>query len=118
MVAIFYFSSRSDPLAFLPADTGSGIIEILFPFVEYFGLGILMLLALSPKSPAITSQASGRQVLATRSWNAAALSLAYAISDELHQQFVPGRSFQLRDIALDATGIAAAFALMWIWNRP
>lgn len=34
------------------------------------------------------------------------LSCIYAISDEIHQIFVPGRAFQFVDIAVDFTGIA------------
>ena len=32
--------------------------------------------------------------------------LIYALSDELHQLFVPGRSFQLFDILMDVCGVA------------
>lgn len=32
-------------------------------------------------------------------------SFLYAVTDELHQLFVPGRAFQLIDLAVDLTGI-------------
>jgi VanZ family protein len=35
----------------------------------------------------------------------------YALSDELHQFFVPGRAFQLSDLGLDLIGILAGAAL-------
>lgn len=45
-------------------------------------------------------------------------SVLYAISDEIHQYFVPNRAFQLFDIAVDGlgviTGIGALFALYFI----
>ena len=34
-----------------------------------------------------------------------AFSVLYAISDEIHQIFVPGRSCQFRDVLIDAAGI-------------
>lgn len=41
-------------------------------------------------------------------------ALIYAISDEVHQHFVPGRSMQLQDILVDLTGavIGVAFVLI------
>ena len=40
----------------------------------------------------------------------------YAVTDEVHQYFVPGRSCELRDVLVDTsgalTGILAAFALL------
>ena len=39
---------------------------------------------------------------------AAGLALLYASSDEFHQRFVPGRQGRVRDVAVDAIGIAAA----------
>ena len=35
---------------------------------------------------------------------AAAISAAYAASDEFHQRFVPGRSGEVRDVLIDAAG--------------
>jgi len=35
----------------------------------------------------------------------AVLSLFYAVSDEFHQSFVPGRSASIRDVLIDAIGI-------------
>ena len=48
-----------------------------------------------------------------------AASLAYAISDEIHQYFVPGRACQLKDICIDLAGaltgalVALLFAVIW-----
>jgi VanZ family protein len=41
---------------------------------------------------------------AVRELPAWALSVLYAISDELHQHFVPGRAGRPLDVAIDATG--------------
>jgi VanZ family protein len=42
---------------------------------------------------------------------AAVFSLIYAVSDEWHQTFVPGREGCARDVAVDAAGVALAWAL-------
>jgi len=43
---------------------------------------------------------------------AALVAALYAISDEFHQTFVPGRSGAPRDVAIDLVGIAAGLALL------
>ena len=43
---------------------------------------------------------------------AAAMALAYAIGDEYHQTFVPGRSGAPRDVAIDLVGICAGLLLL------
>lgn len=37
----------------------------------------------------------------------------YAVTDEIHQAFVPGRSCELRDLLIDSAG-ALAFLLLWV----
>ena len=41
----------------------------------------------------------------------ALLCLLYAISDEFHQSFVPGRSCQLRDVLIDFSGAVCGIAV-------
>jgi VanZ like family len=60
---------------------------------EYAILGLLLLRA--------TGRSSTAFVLAT----------LYAVTDELHQAFVPGRHASLLDVAIDATGVAVGLAL-------
>jgi VanZ family protein len=46
------------------------------------------------------------------------LALAYALSDEYHQTFVPGRSGSLVDAGIDSTGICGAMLLSgWLERR-
>lgn len=40
------------------------------------------------------------------------LCVVYAISDEIHQLFVPGRSGQLRDVMIDSSGSFVGIALV------
>ena len=42
----------------------------------------------------------------------ASLSLLYAASDELHQSFVMGRSASIRDVLIDAIGVACFYMLV------
>jgi VanZ family protein len=42
----------------------------------------------------------------SRAWLALALGVLYAVSDELHQSFVPGRAGRPLDVAIDAAGVA------------
>lgn len=50
----------------------------------------------------------------TGSW---ILSVLYAVSDEFHQLFVPGRSGQLRDVCIDSIGAAFGILLMYFLLR-
>jgi hypothetical protein len=61
---------------------------------EYAVLGALLLRALHRDVPAF------------------ALGVAYAISDELHQHFVPGRRGAPLDVLIDAGGASAAALLV------
>ena len=46
------------------------------------------------------------------------LALAYALSDEYHQTFVPGRSGNLVDVGIDGTGMCGAMLLSaWLERR-
>jgi VanZ family protein len=46
-----------------------------------------------------------------RPLGAATLGFAYAVSDEIHQHFVRGRSGNVVDVAIDAVGVLAGIAL-------
>lgn len=47
---------------------------------------------------------------------ALALAVVYAISDELHQTFVPTREGKIRDVLIDSAGITIAYFLLHIDN--
>jgi VanZ family protein len=67
--------------------------------VGYALLGLAYLYALRP----VNRRAAALAVL---------LALVYAILDEIHQAFVPGRSASLMDVALD---VAAAGTAVGVW---
>jgi len=110
---IFIASAKSNPYQALPASWAepvspstqgsSGRDELLGRFLHP---GEYALLA------ALTARALVWRGKLRFSFLAAALGLAalYALSDEIHQLFVPGRSFELRDLALDITGAAVGLA--------
>src|SRR5437899_8893274 len=55
------------------------------------------------------------------SWHEAAIALAfsaaYAITDEIHQAFVPGRQAQATDVLIDSVGAAIGLLLLWMFGR-
>lgn len=55
-----------------------------------------------------TSPHPSRKLLAY----AAVFAVLYAISDEIHQQFVPTREGRLRDVFIDLTGIVIVWAFI------
>jgi VanZ family protein len=88
---IFAFSSVPD------LGTGLGgwdlVLRKIAHAAEYAVLGALLVRAVG------------------RPWVAVALGVAYAISDEIHQSFVPGRMGSPLDVALDTVGVVAGVAL-------
>lgn len=105
MGLIFFLSAQSDP----GADVGE-VGRVLAHAGEYGLLTALWAWALAP--------ALRRRALLA----AVGISFAYALSDEFHQSFVPGRNAGPFDIAVDAAGIAiAAWLVRWAnrsrWHR-
>lgn len=43
--------------------------------------------------------------------------MLYAITDEIHQYFIPGRACQLRDVTIDALGVATGIVAGLIINK-
>jgi hypothetical protein len=93
MGLIFYLSAQEAVGPDLPAWT-----RVLAHATEFAALAALWAWALMP--------ALGARGLAV----AAAISFLYALSDEWHQSFVPGRDADPLDVASDALGIAIVVA--------
>ena len=76
-------------------------------FVEYGALAVALYWGIRRQWPTIRRAA----LLA---WG---LAILYALSDELHQRFVPGRHPDFRDILTDAAGAALALLLVVLVER-
>ena len=107
MVAIFWGSSRST----LPGPLGSRSAwgEVLRSATHMGEYAILA--ALTYRALRKTSAAARRSSFLTSHFSlliSILFPLLFALTDEWHQSFVPGRQFDLRDLALDAAGSALA----------
>jgi VanZ family protein len=88
-----------------PGDSlPTGIDDRIAHFAEYFLLMLLVTFALTAFDP--------ERILRRTLLEAGGFSFAWAILDEAHQYFVPGRFASLKDVAFDLLGIAMAAALM------
>ena len=47
-----------------------------------------------------------------KGWHAALFCLLYAVTDEIHQLFVPGRSCEIRDMCIDSCGVLAGVVII------
>ena len=107
MALIFYLSAQPS----LPRlyDRFESMQSILGHFVEYAILALLLRWAVRGNFPA--GNGSGARHLAC--W-AFLIAVAYGISDEFHQHFVPGRHMDPLDLLTDAIGVAVA---LWVAGR-
>ena len=80
-------------------------------FVEYAVLGML----------AVNALRTYRMNKAWRFLSPVAICLAYAVTDEVHQYFVPKRSAQIWDVLLDTlggtVGVIAMLLFVWLVKR-
>ena len=94
-------------------DTGWGLWDFLLRkaahMVEFAVLTLLVLRGVGRTWPAVRRD---------RALAAAALSaLLYAVSDEVHQAYVPGRGPSAVDVVIDGAGVAAAIGFAHWWRR-
>ena len=116
---IFYFSSNPNPYHYLPASWRSAVplptistssaaelLGQLMHFVEYTILAFLVYRALHHTLPA--SQKINLLTII--------FTLVFALSDEIHQLYVPGRAFQIIDLIIDFLGILFGVIIYEIKN--
>ena len=68
---------------------------------------------------ALTTRAAAQglhRVSFTTALVAIAISSFYGVTDEYHQVFVPGRTFDVLDMAADAFGSVVGAGAMWAWS--
>lgn len=107
MGIIFWFSSQPQPFE-MPESWQQELVGKAGHVVGYAGLGLLWWRAL-----AAHRSISERRVLALAFF----LTVLYAISDEYHQTFVPGRSGSLMDVLIDAAGAGIGLWLLHRWRK-
>ena len=100
VILIFFLSSQS----VLPKFETSAIDFFFKKLAHMTVYAILYLLIF--RAVSITNRFC---LLAHKQYISLALCLVYAISDEIHQSFVPGRFATLRDIGYDLLGMTTAF---------
>lgn len=84
------------------AKISSGLVRKTAHLFEYTVLGAVLFSALCE---------------AVRTKKAIILTIAagclYAVSDEIHQYFVPGRAMRITDVAIDTAGVIVAVLVMY-----
>src|SRR5665648_684953 len=115
---IFYLSANPDPYRWLPqawrqflVSTGpvtTSLDELIGEVLHVFVYAVFAWLAMRARVWGRSATAvSGADFVVV-----VGLSMLYALSDEIHQLFVPGRTFQLADLALDLIGTLIA---LWVY---
>jgi VanZ family protein len=107
MGIIFWLSSQPQPFD-LPEPLLQTLVSKGGHMIGYAGLSVLW----------------GRALAARRAWPerrtlalAFLLAVLYAISDEVHQTFVPGRNGSPVDVLIDATGAVLGLWLLRRWQK-
>ena len=125
MIVIFLFSSEN---ANLSMNTSNSVKDLLLSFLSKFApesiidfidqyirklahFTLYFLLGITT-SNAINNGFSFRKHLAYGI--SSGICIIYAISDEIHQYFVPGRSCSIIDIGIDTLGILSGILLVWV----
>jgi VanZ family protein len=102
MAAIFFVSSLAQPP--LPP----GVNDKTGHSFGYMGLAIVVLRAIAGGLP--------RRITWAHAAPALLIAIAYGMSDEFHQSFVPGRSEDIHDLYADATGALIGVVACWAWG--
>ena len=92
-----------------------GVSDNLFDYSAHaFTFGVLTVLVWRVLS---TWRLSSAPLSPWRPGVAGALAALYAVSDEVHQSFVPGRWAKVQDWLADLLGILVAVGLLYAWRR-
>ncbi len=102
MAVIFYVSSLHE------APLPKGMSDKSAHWLGYTGFSVTIARALAG--------GLGRRIAASTAMVAVLIAVAYGVSDEFHQMFVPGRSAELADLGADALGAIVGAAACWAWG--
>jgi len=106
MGLIFFLSAQPD----LPHASADWLDTVLKKIGHALVFGVLAWLYLRALRPRFHSRKLVR-------WGSFGLAAVYALSDEYHQTFVPGRNGRLSDVLFDSAGACAAMLLDWWLER-
>ena len=101
--AIFIQSSMSD---IITPDLGFSMQDKFGHLIVYAILGLLLIRALLYQP--------NQSIYDKAGWLTFLIGSGYAISDEIHQSFVPGRSADVEDVIADIIGIAIVLCIFYI----
>jgi len=99
---IFLFSNISTPIG----ENLGFSLATLYHFAVFFMFTFFLSLAL------INKRLDNKKI-----WIILLISLAYALSDEFHQLFVPGRFSSLKDVIIDLIGSTLAVLTVKILEK-
>ena len=91
-------------------DPATILVRKTAHFTEYFVLGLFLSLFWK-RTEIIRNRIFFRGFL---SW---LIGTVYAVSDEVHQYFVPGRSCEVRDICIDSAGVLVGALIVFLIRR-
>lgn len=94
-------------------ETLSFVIRKSAHFMEYLLLGMSLFVTVREYLPVEERIGAVRSGLLLP-WGIGTL---YALTDEIHQRFVPGRSCEARDVLIDSCGVAAGVLVMVLIRR-
>lgn len=109
MGAIFYFSSLPDPIPGVEPSPWKEMLGRTAHFLEYAGLAFWLAFGMAEGKISELDLSPGRMILLI------SLAMAYALSDEVHQIFVPGRGFQVLDVFIDTAGAGVSMGVVGWW---
>jgi VanZ family protein len=106
MALIFVLSAQPD----LPRAPGPWLDTLIKKAGHAGAYGVLAWLYQRALRPRLRGSTALRVV-------SVGLAIVYALSDEYHQTFVPGRKGRLSDVAVDGVGACGAMLLDWWLER-
>ncbi len=103
---IIFLSAQSN---LQPPDIGFELSDKLMHFIEYFIFSMLW-------CGAVIRSGSGR-VPVRQTWRLFVGGALFAVSDEIHQLFVPGRQADILDLVADLCGISVGFFVFFLFRK-
>jgi VanZ family protein len=100
---IFFFSE----IVSAPGKKGIIPFSIIYHFVIFFLFSFFLCMTIK----------GNRKIKVKDILIVLLVSLIYAISDEIHQSFIPGRDASIKDILTDLTGSITSMIIVHLYSR-